>query len=80
MAPPDRMVRTERFEFGCAPQAGEQVATLALTEQAGVTTVTITVVYPSKEARDGAIASGMERGMSAGYDQLDALLVDVLRE
>ena len=74
VVPGERLARTETFEFGCAPQAGEQLATIDFTEQAGRTTVTITVVYPSKEARDGAIASGMEKGMSAGYDQLEGLL------
>ena len=45
-------------------------------QQAGGTLVKITVVYPSKEARDGALASGMEHGMSAGYDRLDAMLAE----
>lgn len=31
-------------------------------------------VFPSLEARDGMVASGMERGMSEGYDRLDDLL------
>jgi uncharacterized protein YndB with AHSA1/START domain len=31
-------------------------------------------VYPSQEARDGMVDSGMERGMSEGYGRLDALL------
>jgi uncharacterized protein YndB with AHSA1/START domain len=69
-----RIVRTETFEFGCAPQAGEQLGTLVLTEQGGRTKLTLTVLYPSKEARDGAIASGMDRGMAAGYDRLEEML------
>lgn len=36
--------------------------------------LTLTVLYPSKEARDATIASGMERGVAAGYDRLAALL------
>lgn len=32
-------------------------------------------VFPSQEARDGMAASGMERGMSEGYERLDELLV-----
>jgi hypothetical protein len=32
------------------------------------------LLYPSKEARDGAIASGMERGVAAGYDRLAEML------
>lgn len=31
-------------------------------------------VYPSQEARDGIAASGMEGGMSEGYERLDELL------
>jgi uncharacterized protein YndB with AHSA1/START domain len=74
VVPPERMVRTESFEFGCAPQAGEQLATLVLTEEAGKTFLTLTIVFPSKEARDGAIASGMEHGVAAGYNRLDGIL------
>jgi uncharacterized protein YndB with AHSA1/START domain len=75
IVPPERAVRTETFEFGCVPQSGEQLATLVLTEQGEKTLLTLTVLYPSKEARDGAIASGMERGLGAGYDRLDELLM-----
>jgi uncharacterized protein YndB with AHSA1/START domain len=73
VVPNDRLVRTEKFEFGGQPQAGEQLATLEFVEQRGGTLVAITVVYPSKEARDAALASGMERGMAAGYDRLEEL-------
>ncbi len=31
-------------------------------------------VYPSLEARDGMVASGMEPGMAEGYDRLDEVL------
>ncbi len=78
VVPPQRVVRTESFEFGCAPQAGEQLATLVLTEQGGRTTLTLTVLYPSKQARDAAIASGMEHGVAAGYDRLDEILASAL--
>ncbi len=30
--------------------------------------------YPSLEARDGMVSSGMETGMSQGYDRLDEIL------
>ena len=74
IVPPERAVRTESFDTGCAPQMGEQLATLVLTEQGGKTLLTLTVRYPSKEARDAALASGMEHGMAAGYDRLDGIL------
>ena len=70
VVPPERIVRTESFTFGCDAQAGEQVGTLVLTEQDGRTMLTLTVLYPSKEARDATIASGMERGVAASYDRL----------
>ena len=34
----------------------------------------MTLLFPSKEARDGALASGMARGVAAGYDRLDDIL------
>jgi hypothetical protein len=37
--------------------------------------MTMTIVYASREARDGALASGMDSGLDAGYARLD----DVLR-
>ncbi len=77
IVPPERIVRTESFELGCEAQAGEQIATLVLAGQGGKTTLTLTVLFPSKEARDGMIASGMERGVSASYDNLDDLLLSL---
>jgi uncharacterized protein YndB with AHSA1/START domain len=77
VVPPERVVRTETFDTGCVPQGGEQLATLVLTERGDQTLLTLTVLYPSKEARDGAAASGMEHGMAAGYDRLDGILTGV---
>jgi len=73
--PPERIVRTEIFDFGCDAQAGEQLATMVLTEANDNTKLRLTVLYPSKEARDGALASGMEKGVGAGYDRLEEMLV-----
>jgi len=72
--PPERIVRTEIFDFGCDAQAGEQLATMVLTEANDNTKLRLTVLYPSKEARDGALASGMEKGVGAGYDRLEEML------
>jgi uncharacterized protein YndB with AHSA1/START domain len=76
VVPPERVVRTESFEMKSGPPMGEQVATMVLTEQGGRTSITITVVLPSKEARDGMIAGGMERGVAASYDRLAELLAE----
>lgn len=72
--PPERVVRTETSEMGCAPQAGEQLATMELAERGDKTALTIAIIYPSKEARDGAVASGMEQGMAFNYERLDEFL------
>jgi uncharacterized protein YndB with AHSA1/START domain len=74
VVPPERVVRTESFDLGCDAQSGEQIGTAVLTEQDGRTTLTLTVLYPSKEARDATIASGMEHGVAAGYDRLAEML------
>lgn len=42
-------------------------------EAGGVTTLTVTIRYVSKEARDGAVASGMTDGMEVSYARLDNL-------
>ena len=74
VVPPERIVRTESFELGCDAQSCEQLATAVLTEQDGRTMLRLAVAYPSKEARDATIASGMERGVAASYDRLAELL------
>ena len=43
-------------------------------EQAGKTTLSATVLYPSKEIRDAVIKSGMEHGAAESYDKLAELL------
>jgi uncharacterized protein YndB with AHSA1/START domain len=67
---PERMVCTESWGGDWA----DSVNTLVLTETAGRTTVTLTISYPSKEARDAAMQTGMTDGMAASYDRLAELL------
>jgi uncharacterized protein YndB with AHSA1/START domain len=77
-SPHERMVHTEKMVFGGWEGSGQLVGSLVEThefaEKGGVTSMRITQVYDSKDARDGAIASGMDQGMEAGYKQLDAVL------
>jgi uncharacterized protein YndB with AHSA1/START domain len=75
--PPARCVRTESFECAGMPPMGEQLATLELTESGEKTSLTLTVLYPSKEARDGALAGGMDKGLASSYDRLDEILEGV---
>lgn len=72
IAPPERLVHTERFDEDWTN--GEALATTVLTEEAGRTTLTLTMRYASPEARDGVMTSGMETGMVASYDRLDGVL------
>lgn len=67
---PGRLVSTERW----GPEWPETINTLTLTEKAGKTTVVQTVRYPSKEARDAALKTGMAEGMGQGFDRLERLL------
>lgn len=73
---PTRMVRTESFEFGCEAQAGEQHATAELLEIADgtATRVVTTIRFPSQEARDATLASGMAEGIGASFAGLETLL------
>ena len=48
--------------------------TAVFVEQAGKTTLSATVLYPSKEVRDAVIKSGMEHGAAESYDKLAELL------
>jgi uncharacterized protein YndB with AHSA1/START domain len=70
IAPPERLVNTESWG-GDWP---ETVNTLVLTEEAGRTKMVCTVLYPSKEARERAMGTGMKEGWSESYDHLDEYL------
>jgi len=70
----ERMVHTETMALGSGQKVGEQVEKHEFAEENGVTTMRITQLYGSKEARDAAIASGMDQGMEAGFKQLDGVL------
>jgi uncharacterized protein YndB with AHSA1/START domain len=71
--PHERMVHTETMTLGTGQQIGSLLEAHEFEEKGGVTTMRITQTYDSKDARDGALASGMDQGVEAGYKQLDAL-------
>ncbi len=83
--PPAKIVHTERMEMGSGGSCGEQdpctapwelLATLELSERDGLTHLRMTLLFPTREGRDGALASGMEQGVAAGYDTLDRVLAE----
>lgn len=56
---------------------GPTIVTNAITEENGVATSVVTVLYASKEARDGAKATPMAEGMEIGFKRLEELLEDM---
>ena len=72
VVPGARLVYTQIFEP--MPDTGEGIITATFEERDGGTLLVQRELYPSKEVLDGAIASGMERGMRETLEQLDALL------
>lgn len=75
IAAPERLVCTQLFDQDWT--GGEAVGTLVLTERDGKTTVMNTVVYSSREARDGALRTPMEQGVAASYDLLEEVLASI---
>jgi uncharacterized protein YndB with AHSA1/START domain len=71
IVPQERVVCTEVFDEAWYP--GEALNTFLLSEQGGKTTMTTTLLYQSREARDGVLKSGMEKGVAASYDRLAEL-------
>ena len=75
IVPPERIVATEKFDQSWYP--GEAVGTIVLVEEAGKTTLTQTILYESREARDVVLKSPMESGVAAGYDRLAEVLASL---
>lgn len=69
---PARVVHTERFDDAWYP--GECVVMTAFAETGVRTTVTMTMLFESREARDGVLKSGMESGVAVSYDRLAGIL------
>ncbi len=72
IAPPERLVYTETYD---QPGWGELLVTAVLVEQAGKTTLSTTVLHPSREVRDAN--SGMAEGVAASFDRLAGYLAPV---
>ena len=70
--PPDRLVYSELFDDQSYP--GESLITHVLVEHDGRTTLTSTVLYASREARDIVLGYPMARGVAEAYDRLAELL------
>lgn len=78
VVPPQRLVNTQLFDQDWT--GGEAVGTLVLTEKNGKTTSVNTVLYASKQSRDGALSTGMADGMETGYVRLEEVLASLTTE
>jgi uncharacterized protein YndB with AHSA1/START domain len=66
IAPPERVVHTEAWGGGWP----ETLNTLVLTEADGGTVMEQRVLYPSRDARDAALETGMKQGVALSYRRL----------
>lgn len=74
VAPHEHAVHTETMALGSGQTIGSLVERHEFADKGAATAMSITQTYNSKEDRDGALASGMDQGMEACYQKLDALL------
>jgi len=72
---PERLVCTEKFDESWYP--GDAMDATVFVEKGGKTTVTTTVRYESKAARDGVLKSPMEGGVAQSYDKLAEVLASM---
>jgi uncharacterized protein YndB with AHSA1/START domain len=75
VTPPSRLVCTQVFEQ--MREAGEAIVTATFEEREGRTELVVYQHFASKEALDGAIASGMEKGMRETYEQFEELVASL---
>jgi uncharacterized protein YndB with AHSA1/START domain len=75
--PEKRLVHNERYDAGTSDDSmGDAIVTVTFVEEGGVTMVTTLIDFGSKDARDGAMATGMTDGMEQSYQLLDRLLAE----
>jgi uncharacterized protein YndB with AHSA1/START domain len=75
--PPARLGSTEIFDEDWT--GGETQGLIVLEEKGPSRTLLVqTVTYASKDAREGALSTGMTDGMQVGYRRLDELLAEEL--
>jgi len=73
---PASLVHEENYDPGDVggPMSTEPaIISSTFEEHDGVTTLTVNMLFPSKAARDGAVASGMTDGIEMSYARLDAM-------
>jgi uncharacterized protein YndB with AHSA1/START domain len=77
--PVAKLVHSQAYDpgtVGGTHPGSEAMVTVTFDEEAGFTTVTTSIDFGSKEARDAAVATGMTDGMERSYQLLERLLTD----
>ena len=74
IVPSERLVNTESWEDW---NPGELLVTTTLDEQDATTTLTITLLFPSRDVRDQLIKSGMTNDAAAVYDKLEDCVMSI---
>ena len=74
VVPHEHAVHTETMALGSGQTIGSLVERHEFADKGVATAMSITQTYNSKDDRDGALASGMDQGMEACYQKLEALL------
>ena len=72
---PDWIKTTELYDQDWT--GGETIVTKSISEHDGISVSVVTILYPTKEARDGARATPMADGMETGFKRLEELLADM---
>jgi uncharacterized protein YndB with AHSA1/START domain len=74
---PSKLVHEQYYDPGdtnfAMPTGDPCIVSLELSEQDGVTTLVCNLTFASKEARDGAVSTGMTDGMEHSYTRLDGV-------
>lgn len=71
---PERIVHREKFDGVEMPD--DALITTTFVEENGSTVVTLTCAYKSREIRDMALESGMDKGVARSYDRLEEVLFE----
>jgi len=77
IVPNERVVTTEAFEGAPDPDANATTNTMTLTENDGVTTLTVLIDCPNEFVRNAIVESGMEEGLQDAYDLLEEVAVSL---
>lgn len=77
IVPNERVVTTEAYEGAPDPDLNATTNTMTLTENDGVTTLTVLIDCPNEFVRNAIVESGMEEGLQDAYDLLEEVAISL---